>query len=203
VEHADPETGQPLFAGPRVRMGLHWGREGTVVMRQHSITKHKVYAGPAVHITMDVSEAANGGQVLLTDVSSGMGTVSMSPHQVLQFYSRGTLILFNTIQVGGTSPGNLRVALACEPRGAHTLFTRIIHFVSVGRLRSPSVDSGIPYPLGWGTLAGIRPEDAHLAQAACGWCYGVLAWLPWGLRWPGLPFGLLLPVLQEQRFVRT
>lgn len=69
VEHADPETGQPLFAGPRVRMGLHWGREGMVVMRQHSITRHKVYGGPAVHITMDVSEAANGGQVLLTDVS--------------------------------------------------------------------------------------------------------------------------------------
>jgi class 3 adenylate cyclase len=60
-------------------MGLHWGRDGSVVMRQHSITKHKMYGGPAVHTTMDVSEAANGGQVLLTDVSRANGTLCMIP----------------------------------------------------------------------------------------------------------------------------
>lgn len=60
--------GRALFAGPRVRMGLHWAREGTVAMRFHNLTRHKVFAGPAIQITMDVSEAANGGQILLTEV---------------------------------------------------------------------------------------------------------------------------------------
>ena len=49
-------------------MGLHWAKEGTVAMRLHNLTRHKVFAGPAVQITMDVSEAANGGQILLTEV---------------------------------------------------------------------------------------------------------------------------------------
>lgn len=65
---ADPETGQALFAGPRVRMGLHWASEGTVAMRVHNLTRHKVFAGPSVQTVMDVSEAANGGQILLTEV---------------------------------------------------------------------------------------------------------------------------------------
>jgi hypothetical protein len=37
-------------------------------MRLHNLTRHKVFAGPAVQITNDVSEAANGGQILLTEV---------------------------------------------------------------------------------------------------------------------------------------
>jgi class 3 adenylate cyclase len=58
-----------LFAGPRVRMGLHWAREGTVAVRLHNLTRHKVYAGPGVQIALDVSECANGGQIVLTEVS--------------------------------------------------------------------------------------------------------------------------------------
>lgn len=57
-----------LFAGPRVRMGLHFARSGTVAVRLHNLTRHKVFAGPAVQIALDVSEAANGGQILLSEV---------------------------------------------------------------------------------------------------------------------------------------
>jgi class 3 adenylate cyclase len=56
------------MAGPRVRMGVHWAREGTMAARQHNLTRHRVYAGPAVQIAGDVGEAANGGQILLTEV---------------------------------------------------------------------------------------------------------------------------------------
>eukprot|EP00879_Flechtneria_rotunda_P023949 GHRR01025369.1.p1 GENE.GHRR01025369.1~~GHRR01025369.1.p1 ORF type:complete len:969 (+),score=296.48 GHRR01025369.1:353-3259(+) len=60
-------TGEILFAGPRVRMGVHWAREGTVAVRLHNLTRHKVYAGPAVQIALDVSEAAHGGQIVLSE----------------------------------------------------------------------------------------------------------------------------------------
>jgi class 3 adenylate cyclase len=60
--------GSVLFAGPRVRMGLHWAREGTVAVRLHSVTRHKVFAGPAVQVALDISEAAHGGQILLSEV---------------------------------------------------------------------------------------------------------------------------------------
>jgi hypothetical protein len=50
-------------------MGIHYAREGTVAVRLHNLTRHKVYAGPAVQIALDVSEAANGGQIVLTEVS--------------------------------------------------------------------------------------------------------------------------------------
>lgn len=49
-------------------MGIHWARDGTVAVRTHNLTRHKVYAGPAVQIALDVSEAAHGGQIVLTEV---------------------------------------------------------------------------------------------------------------------------------------
>lgn len=64
--------GEILFAGPRVRMGIHYAREGTVAVRLHNLTRHKVYAGPAVQIALDVSEVANGGQIVLTEVSAAV-----------------------------------------------------------------------------------------------------------------------------------
>lgn len=65
---ADPESGHLLFAGPRVRMGLHWARKGTVAMRDHVLTRHKVYGGPPVQQASEISDAANGGQVVLSEV---------------------------------------------------------------------------------------------------------------------------------------
>lgn len=57
-----------LFAGPRVRMGLHWARRGEVVVRVHHLTRHKVFAGPALLHCQEMSDCANGGQILVTEV---------------------------------------------------------------------------------------------------------------------------------------
>lgn len=65
---ADPESGQLLFAGPRVRMGLHWAQKGSVAIGFHAITRHKVYGGPPVQKASEISDAANGGQVVLSEV---------------------------------------------------------------------------------------------------------------------------------------
>ncbi len=61
--------GDEMFRGPRVRMGVHVAKQGTVAVKLHHLTRHKVFAGPAMTITQEVSEAANGGQIVLTEVS--------------------------------------------------------------------------------------------------------------------------------------
>lgn len=40
--------------GLRVRMGVHWASEGTVVHRLHALTKHRVFFGPGMHIAQEV-----------------------------------------------------------------------------------------------------------------------------------------------------
>jgi len=55
-----------VFRGPRVRMGVHWAEEGSVVQHIHALTKHRVFTGPAFQITRDLCESAVGGQVLMT-----------------------------------------------------------------------------------------------------------------------------------------
>lgn len=55
-----------IYQGPRVRMGVHWAKEGTVVHRLHNLTRHRIFAGPGMQIAQDVGEAAHGGQVLIT-----------------------------------------------------------------------------------------------------------------------------------------
>lgn len=59
---------QVVFAGPRVRMGVHYAHPGTVAMRTHNITRQNVYGGPAIKIGSEVSDIAAGGQILLTEV---------------------------------------------------------------------------------------------------------------------------------------
>lgn len=46
-----------LFNGPRVRMGLHWARRGTVVHRLHHITRHRIFAGPGMQVPACVASA--------------------------------------------------------------------------------------------------------------------------------------------------
>lgn len=58
--------GSLAYRGPRIRMGVHWAVEGTVVQRLHQITKHRVFTGPAFQVTRELCEAAHGGQVLLS-----------------------------------------------------------------------------------------------------------------------------------------
>ena len=39
-----------MFQGPRVRMGLHWAKKGTVVHRLHHVTRHRIFAGPGMQV---------------------------------------------------------------------------------------------------------------------------------------------------------
>lgn len=43
-------TGDVLFQGPRIRMGLHWARKGTVVNRLHHVTRHRMFTGPGMQV---------------------------------------------------------------------------------------------------------------------------------------------------------
>jgi class 3 adenylate cyclase len=63
---APDDAGSWAYRGPRVRMGIHWAEEGSVVQHIHALTKHRVFTGPAFQITRELCEAGKGGQVLLT-----------------------------------------------------------------------------------------------------------------------------------------
>lgn len=52
--------GSLVYRGPRVRCGLHWAVEGTVVQRLHQITKHRVFTGPAFQVGSAGRLAARG-----------------------------------------------------------------------------------------------------------------------------------------------
>ncbi|KAL3147560.1 hypothetical protein ABBQ38_014613 [Trebouxia sp. C0009 RCD-2024] len=60
------DKGEKVFRGPRVRMGIHWAVEGTVANRLHLVTKHRVFSGPGFALAQELSDAADGGQVLLS-----------------------------------------------------------------------------------------------------------------------------------------
>ena len=60
------DAGAWAYRGPRVRMGIHWAEEGSVVQHIHALTKHRVFTGPAFQVTRELCEAGRGGQVLMT-----------------------------------------------------------------------------------------------------------------------------------------
>ena len=68
---ADPETQQVVFSGPRVRMGVHWARQGTFAKKVHSLTKNMVFQGPPINLVAEVSDISHGGQIVLTQVRWG------------------------------------------------------------------------------------------------------------------------------------
>lgn len=63
---ASDDSGGWAFRGPRVRMGIHWAEEGSVVQHIHALTKHRVFTGPAFQVTRELCESGRGGQVLMT-----------------------------------------------------------------------------------------------------------------------------------------
>ncbi|KAG2499572.1 hypothetical protein HYH03_002517 [Edaphochlamys debaryana] len=63
VHNAD---GDLVLRGPRVRMGVHWALPGLVACRPHALTKAPMMVGVAVSIAQEISDAAHGGQVLLS-----------------------------------------------------------------------------------------------------------------------------------------
>ncbi|KAG2432508.1 hypothetical protein HXX76_008853 [Chlamydomonas incerta] len=60
------EDGDLVLQGPRVRMGVHWALPGLVACRPHALTKAPMVVGIAVSIAQEISDAAHGGQVLLS-----------------------------------------------------------------------------------------------------------------------------------------
>ncbi|KAK9829405.1 hypothetical protein WJX72_005653 [[Myrmecia] bisecta] len=58
--------GEVIYKGPRVRIGIHWAAEGTIAQRLHQLTRHRVFSGPGFQVTFELSDAASGGQVLMT-----------------------------------------------------------------------------------------------------------------------------------------
>jgi hypothetical protein len=75
---ADYDSQQLMFAGPRVRMGVHFAQRGSFAMKVHNLTRHKVFAGPAIQIVADISDIAHGGQIVLTEVR-GKRLLSVMP----------------------------------------------------------------------------------------------------------------------------
>lgn len=63
---ARDKLGRVIFRGPRVRMGIHWAQSHLIQRRVHPMTQHTVFEGPAFDTTKEVSDAANGGQILMT-----------------------------------------------------------------------------------------------------------------------------------------
>ncbi|CAN6645393.1 adenylate cyclase [Trichomonascus vanleenenianus] len=59
----DEESGELLFGGLSVRMGIHWG---TPVWERDVITRRMDYFGPMVNRTARISSEADGGQVTLS-----------------------------------------------------------------------------------------------------------------------------------------
>mmetsp|Transcript_33172 Transcript_33172/g.93931 ORF Transcript_33172/g.93931 Transcript_33172/m.93931 type:complete len:1125 (+) Transcript_33172:118-3492(+) len=55
-----------VFHGPRVRMGVHWAKEGTFSQRLHPLTKHRIFSGFGLRLATELGDAASGGQVLIT-----------------------------------------------------------------------------------------------------------------------------------------
>ena len=58
--------GRCSYRGPRVRMAIHWAAEGSVLAHFHTLTKHRVFTGPAFQVTRNLCEAGKGGQVLIS-----------------------------------------------------------------------------------------------------------------------------------------
>lgn len=55
-----------VFAGPRVRMGIHLGRKGTFSKRLNPRTHHIQFGGPGYHFAEEVGDSGNGGQIIMT-----------------------------------------------------------------------------------------------------------------------------------------
>ncbi|GFR45252.1 hypothetical protein Agub_g6358, partial [Astrephomene gubernaculifera] len=58
--------GELVMQGPRVRMGVHWALPGLVACRPHALTRAPMMVGIAVSIAQEISDAAHGGQILMS-----------------------------------------------------------------------------------------------------------------------------------------
>ena len=61
--------GDVMLRGPRVRIGIHLAACGEWVRYTHRLTRQHIFHGPGYDIAAVISDAANGGQTLLTRVT--------------------------------------------------------------------------------------------------------------------------------------
>jgi class 3 adenylate cyclase len=61
--------GDVMLRGPRVRIGVHLALCGEWVRYTHRLTRQHIFNGPGYDIAAVISDAANGGQTLLTRVT--------------------------------------------------------------------------------------------------------------------------------------
>ena len=61
--------GDVMLRGPRVRIGIHLAVCGEWVRYTHRLTRQHIFNGPGYDIAAVISDAANGGQTLLTRVA--------------------------------------------------------------------------------------------------------------------------------------
>lgn len=59
-------SGELLSRGPLVRMGINWATEDVVVHKIHTASRSHAFSGPGLIVCQEVSDAANGGQVIIT-----------------------------------------------------------------------------------------------------------------------------------------
>jgi len=62
-------NGKLVFAGPRVRMGIHIAKEGTFAIFRHHLTKHVQFNGPAVKLAAKIGDSAAGGQIVMSETT--------------------------------------------------------------------------------------------------------------------------------------
>ena len=70
--------GELALAGPRVRMGLHWARRGTVAHRVHSVTRHRVFAGPGMQVGEETGVEGKGE--VSNPSTAGKQRQTVTPH---------------------------------------------------------------------------------------------------------------------------
>merc|ERR1719181_2136287 len=56
-----------IWAGPRVRMGVHFARGGTYLAKSHPTTRRVAYGGTAWKTAMSLSDVGHGGQILVSE----------------------------------------------------------------------------------------------------------------------------------------
>jgi hypothetical protein len=66
-EIREPGDGRLLFAGLRVRMGIFWAEPGSIVALVNKETSWFDVRGPGMDAAVAVSDAAYGGQTVLTE----------------------------------------------------------------------------------------------------------------------------------------
>lgn len=109
----DPQTQKPMFAGLRIRMGVHVGEPNC---RRNPITRRMDYFGPVVNESARVSDSAHGGQVICTET-------------VIQEYEK-------LVKEGGASIDNLKYnKLGDFP------YKGIKNRLMIFRLNSPTIEN--------------------------------------------------------------